>query len=323
MSKWLASPIAAGSTILCLTAAQVVPPVATVTAQRAGEKPATRNRCGFHFDVTGLDGKVSRSKSASMGVVGGEVLFWLTFEKLPDPEIVSASKQSPKVTIGGFEVAVRRVDPSAFRFEKAGDSRPIYMREAPVLRIGATWFIGDRIDFDPKYSAVTLGVDDEFISLFQESRNFEIWWKGTRRMTAQIVPDELSPAELSTECLPLPAAIREQVRRGKSNQTMRKHDPSPIPHLLSFISLDTDTRLRSNLFDVTDETAGSATFRVTVGRDGLVKQCDLISQSGKRPGRQAACESVRTFARFHPATDSSGMLIEAETTLALDWNPQR
>jgi len=301
---------------------QIVPTVpGKPTAQRGTGPAYAPNPCAAQYDVIGPDGKMVRTEGSSIGASGTGILsIRMGFKgRLPDPEIISASNHEPTVQIGGLSISARQASRSDLRLEKAGDPRPIYMREAPVLRIGKTWFAGDNIDF--LTSVIDIGVDADFMDLFQNARTFELWWKGARRMTFTIVPETMSPEKFSAECLPLPANIRAQLANNQSTGILRRVVPSPTPRLMSFISFRNPGQSRSSPFSIYDETAGSALFRLTVGRDGLVKQCDLVSGTGKVPERPKACEVARRWARFYPATDKSGMLVEAEAPLRLDWGP--
>lgn len=327
----LATLLAGAGAMVATAAAHSAPAIDTVligptvpekAPSQQGTRPAyTSNPCAAQYDVTGRDGKVVRTKWSSLGASGGELSIRLGFDgRLPDPEIISASHRETPIRLGGVLVSARQANRSDFRPEKAGDPRPTYMREAPVLRIGKAWFAGDDIDFDGDEPLIEINVGADFMDLFQNARTFELWWKGARRSTFTIIPETMSPEKFSHECLPVPANIRAQVESKQSSAILRQVRPSPTPRLMSFISLRNPTQLPSSPFDIYDETAGSASFRITVGRDGLVKQCDIVGGTGKVPDRPKACEVARQWARFYPATDKSGMLVEAEAPLRLDWS---
>jgi len=284
----------------------------------------TSNPCTSQYEVTGPDGNVLRTTYATVGADGaGKIEFWLHFGpgNLPDPAIAPASHRQPSTQFGDVVVTAVRTDRTDFRAEKAGDPRLVYMREAPVLKLGGTWFVGDRIDFDRKEGLISVGVDADFMDIFQNTRSFEIWWKGVRRMMVRVVPDKVPPEQFSAECLPLPADIREQVRRADSAAVMRKLVPSPVPRPMAFFrGPAAGWNLKFNPFDSEDKGAGTASFEIMVGRDGLVKQCDLVRMRGKVPQRGEACEVLRRWARFYPATDRAGALVEAPLSVALDWS---
>jgi protein TonB len=55
-----------------------------------------------------------------------------------------------------------------------------------------------------------------------------------------------------------------------------------------------------------EEREGTTGFRVTVGPDGRVTDCQVTSSSGHADLDQATCDNVRRRARFAPATDGEG-----------------
>ena len=55
-----------------------------------------------------------------------------------------------------------------------------------------------------------------------------------------------------------------------------------------------------------EEREGVTGFRVTVGTDGKVVECQVTSSSGSPDLDQATCDNVRRRARFQPATDGEG-----------------
>ena len=55
-----------------------------------------------------------------------------------------------------------------------------------------------------------------------------------------------------------------------------------------------------------EEREGTTGFRVTVGPDGRVTDCQVTSSSGHADLDAATCENVRRRARFTPATDGEG-----------------
>lgn len=55
-----------------------------------------------------------------------------------------------------------------------------------------------------------------------------------------------------------------------------------------------------------EEREGVTGFRVSVGTDGKVTDCQIISSSGSPDLDQATCDNVRRRARFQPATDGEG-----------------
>lgn len=55
-----------------------------------------------------------------------------------------------------------------------------------------------------------------------------------------------------------------------------------------------------------EEREGTTGFRVSVGPDGRVTDCQITSSSGHADLDQATCDNVRRRARFTPATDGEG-----------------
>ena len=55
-----------------------------------------------------------------------------------------------------------------------------------------------------------------------------------------------------------------------------------------------------------EEREGVTTFRVSVGTDGKVTDCQVVGSSGSPDLDQATCDNVRRRARFQPATDGEG-----------------
>lgn len=55
-----------------------------------------------------------------------------------------------------------------------------------------------------------------------------------------------------------------------------------------------------------EEREGTTGFRLTVGPDGRVTNCEVTSSSGSPDLDQATCDNLRRRARFTPATDGEG-----------------
>ena len=68
-----------------------------------------------------------------------------------------------------------------------------------------------------------------------------------------------------------------------------------------------------------EEREGVARFRVTVGADGRVRNCEVTASSGFPALDRAACTNVAKRARFRPATDASGAEIGGSYTSAVKW----
>ncbi len=64
---------------------------------------------------------------------------------------------------------------------------------------------------------------------------------------------------------------------------------------------------------------GVSRFSVAVGADGRVKQCDVTQSSGDVQLDQRVCSLVLQHARFNPATDAEGTLVESIWSSAVRW----
>ena len=68
-----------------------------------------------------------------------------------------------------------------------------------------------------------------------------------------------------------------------------------------------------------EEREGTSGFRVTIGTDGRVTDCQITSSSGHSDLDAAACENIRRRARFTPATDSDGQPITDTYSNRVRW----
>ena len=67
------------------------------------------------------------------------------------------------------------------------------------------------------------------------------------------------------------------------------------------------------------EIEGTARFRVTVGTDGRVRNCEIVASSGSSGLDRATCENVARRARFKPATDETGATVSGSYSNAIRW----
>lgn len=67
------------------------------------------------------------------------------------------------------------------------------------------------------------------------------------------------------------------------------------------------------------EIEGTARFRVTIGTDGRVRNCEIVSSSGSPGLDRATCENVAKRARFKPATDETGATVSGTYSNAIRW----
>ncbi len=71
--------------------------------------------------------------------------------------------------------------------------------------------------------------------------------------------------------------------------------------------------------DLREGNQGVTQFSVSVGTDGRVQSCTIVSSSGY-PGLDAAtCAKVTARARFNPATDSSGAKVSGTYSNSIRW----
>ena len=68
-----------------------------------------------------------------------------------------------------------------------------------------------------------------------------------------------------------------------------------------------------------EERAGVSRFRVTVGADGRVRNCEILASSGSSDLDRATCANVAKRARFKPATDETGATVSGSYTSAVKW----
>ncbi|MFM9937017.1 MAG: energy transducer TonB [Novosphingobium sp.] len=68
-----------------------------------------------------------------------------------------------------------------------------------------------------------------------------------------------------------------------------------------------------------EEREGSSGFRVTVGTDGKVTDCQITRSSGSPDLDQATCDNVRRRARFAPATDGEGNPTTGAYSSTIRW----
>jgi protein TonB len=64
---------------------------------------------------------------------------------------------------------------------------------------------------------------------------------------------------------------------------------------------------------------GTTAFRVTVGTEGRVQNCQVTRSSGFPALDRAACERITRRARFDPATDETGAKVAGSYTGSVHW----
>lgn len=68
-----------------------------------------------------------------------------------------------------------------------------------------------------------------------------------------------------------------------------------------------------------EERAGTTGFKVSVGADGRVTDCQITSSSGHADLDEATCANVRRRARFTPATDGEGQPTSGTYSNRVRW----
>ncbi|MDN3645950.1 TonB family protein [Pontixanthobacter aestiaquae] len=64
---------------------------------------------------------------------------------------------------------------------------------------------------------------------------------------------------------------------------------------------------------------GKARFRVTIGTDGRVKDCQITTSTGHRALDRATCQLVKRRARFEPALNSNGEKVTDTYSKSILW----
>jgi len=68
-----------------------------------------------------------------------------------------------------------------------------------------------------------------------------------------------------------------------------------------------------------EEREGTTGFRLSVGPDGRVTNCEVTSSSGSPDLDQATCDNLRRRARFTPASDSDGQPMAGSYSSRTRW----
>lgn len=71
-----------------------------------------------------------------------------------------------------------------------------------------------------------------------------------------------------------------------------------------------------------DEATGTVVARLTIGTDGRVSSCDIVSSSGTRSLDSATCRVLRSRARYTPAKLSNGQPTTDTDTARIVWRLQ-
>ncbi|MFN3425733.1 MAG: energy transducer TonB, partial [Novosphingobium meiothermophilum] len=68
-----------------------------------------------------------------------------------------------------------------------------------------------------------------------------------------------------------------------------------------------------------EEREGTTGFRVTIGTDGKVIDCEITRSSGSADLDEATCSNIRRRARFTPATDGDGNPTTGSYSNSIRW----
>jgi protein TonB len=71
--------------------------------------------------------------------------------------------------------------------------------------------------------------------------------------------------------------------------------------------------------DLRERREGSTRFSLTIGLDGLVKDCTVVTSSGSPSLDEAACAKLRKRGRFAAATDENGAAVAGSYAGAVRW----
>jgi len=73
------------------------------------------------------------------------------------------------------------------------------------------------------------------------------------------------------------------------------------------------------LLALEEEREGIAGFRLTVGKDGRVMECEITQSSGHSDLDEATCANITKRAEFHPARDKNGHVITGTYANRIRW----
>jgi TonB family protein len=110
--------------------------------------------------------------------------------------------------------------------------------------------------------------------------------------------------------------IDDQLRRWGFDPAMYsalQRRPRSVGHIASWVSsgdYPTDALLHGH--------QGRTAVRVTIGADGIARNCAVIQSSGDRALDHSTCEVSRR-GRFDPALDAQGRPVEALLVYSITW----
>jgi periplasmic protein TonB len=112
------------------------------------------------------------------------------------------------------------------------------------------------------------------------------------------IPEETRPSDSASST---PKSVTEGPQHARAN-------------LASFFS-DDDYPVAA----MRDDAQGLVSFRLTVGRDGRVKRCEIIVSAGHRSLDEATCRIYKARAKFEPAIDRDGNRVEDQVSGKIRW----
>ncbi|MDP3906189.1 energy transducer TonB [Novosphingobium sp.] len=200
--------------------------------------------------------------------------------------------------------------------EVKGDRAPAYMPDGIVLRSGADWFVGGQATFNSAGQG-EIHAGPQFLAAFLNTGRFEIWHRGTQRLTVGLVPDRgMDLATFRQDCMSLfiPAELPAAIATVPVFQPVgiRAKPELVTPSLF-------DGTFAGNPLSSENVRPGSAEFRVTISRGGRVRQCNVGKVTGNIALRPEACERLRKGAQFVPATNAAGEPVQSDLTLVVRW----
>ena len=141
--------------------------------------------------------------------------------------------------------------------------------------------------------------------------------------TPTLPPVKLNPIETTVEPQPVYPPIYEPVIEPAPVQ---KAEPTPPPppkkvqaarakaNLASYVS-DSDYPINA----LRSEDQGTTRFRLTVGANGRVTNCEILSSSGSSALDAATCRIMKSRARFTPARNDAGQPTSDSVSSAIRW----
>jgi protein TonB len=119
---------------------------------------------------------------------------------------------------------------------------------------------------------------------------------------------------------PLPTSVPSPIPTGTGTHTVafKPRPATPKNDPTKWVTTD-DYPAR----DLREGNEGTSVFRVTVGTNGRVSACEIVTSSG-HPGLDAAtCKAVTARARFNPATDEHGDAVVGTYSNRVRWQIPR